>query len=445
MNKKNYTIAKTLILSALSICSILEISAQTADTVTMSPGYTRQVFYKMGVGEAGSTLVSNWDIAHNSNTRDNALRLNHMNGLVAYLYPKGDNTAWSSFDTSGSYTWPGLYNSLDKMHVGAFNQSVDKSNMWDFGWGVYNSGSHTVQGDSIYLLLKRNGSGAITNAYKFMPIEQKTNGDFIFKIADVNGSNEYQDTLFQKDANSQHFKYFTLGTKARNVREPGKTDWDFTFTRYYAPAYNPGTQKFEMYPTMGVESNLTTKVAEVDGKSFSQYSADDIHHLARTHYTSLSNNFTEIGSDWKTFNSTTNSFDVNSNKLFVMETRDAQNDSAYYVLWFTRFVGSASGEIEFNYKKLDNTISASHPSIGTVSVFPNPSSIGNIIVTIQSTNTNALNLNLLNLEGKVVASKVIESAIFSATSLNTTNLPAGVYILNINNGKTSSNQKVIID
>src|SRR5689334_288270 len=105
---------KNVLIAAAALALTGRASAQIVkdDSASMGPGYTSQIYYSFKNGQAGSALVNNWSIAHTSNVQDNNIRANHMTGLRVLPYPKGDNSAWSTFDTAGWKTWPMLWNSI---------------------------------------------------------------------------------------------------------------------------------------------------------------------------------------------------------------------------------------------------------------------------------------------------------------------------------------------
>ncbi len=435
--KKTFTIFTALLSLTLGIAQTWE-----SDSVAMGSGYQNQIYYKMGTGTAGSSKVTNWDLAHNASLRDNALRINHMSGLELYNYPKGDNSAWASFDTTGSYAWKALYNSLHKGNIGAFNQSVDASNVWDFSWGIYNSSSHVVEGDSLYLIVRKDRSGQIAEAYKFMPISQPSNGDFIFKMADVDGSNEVNDTIRQADAQGQNYKYYSFaGMNTRPLREPNSVDWDISFTRYYAPAYDPMNRVFVMYPTMGVESNSNTRIAKVFGKTASER-AGEMDDLTRKYYPSLTDSLTAIGSDWKSFNRGLNKFVLANQQLYMVESR-LPGDSAYYLIEFTGFEGTATGKIVFNTYNLKNTVSVKNLALGELSLYPNPSNNFTIVSLRNATVNNAL-LSITDMTGKQIMHESFNVNGLFAYKINTSELKSGVYQVSIISGENSMSQKLIV-
>ena len=435
--KKTLTIFAALISLSYSIAQTWE-----SDSVTMGAGYQNQLYYKMGAGIAGSSRVTNWDLAHNSSLRDNALRINHMAGLELYNYPKGDNTSWASFDTTGSYTWKALYNSLHKGNIGAFNQSVDASNVWDFSWGIYNSSSHVVEGDSLYLILRKDPTGRILEASKFMPISQPSNGDFIFKMASIDGSNEVNDTIRQADAQGQNYKYYSFaGVNTRPLREPNSLDWDISFTRYYAPAYDPMNRVFVMYPTMGVESNSNTRIAKVFGKTATDR-AGEMDGITRNYYSSLTDSLTAIGSDWKSYNRDLFKFEVKDNQLYMVESR-LPGDSAYYLIEFTGFEGTATGKIVFNTYKLKNTVSVKNLALGELSLYPNPAN-NFAIISLKNARVNNAVLSINDMTGKQIMQESFKVNGLFAYKINTNELKSGVYQITLISGSNSLSQKLVV-
>ena len=64
--------------------------------------------------------------------------------------PLGDMNAWDAVDTSQMAGWPALYNSDTTWLNGAFDRNA--TGHPDYGWGVYNSQTHDVIGDSIFII-----------------------------------------------------------------------------------------------------------------------------------------------------------------------------------------------------------------------------------------------------------------------------------------------------
>jgi len=242
-----------------------QLFAQTvvSDSVSMGAGYGKAVYYNIRTGAEASSPIDQWHFSHTTVSRDNCIRVNHMGGLEVYAYPKGDNSKFSQFDTSGWATWKKFYNDINVHEKGALNQATNPGNMWDFSWGVYDPTTKEVAGDSLYLfVITHPGIGTGKSFVKFMPIKQLANGDFIFRTAMVDGTSDKTDTMLQSSATGKSYKYYTLGV-GDVYPEPSRDDWDLLFTRYYALTTPPGGGTPVMYPTMGVESKRGTRVSKI--------------------------------------------------------------------------------------------------------------------------------------------------------------------------------------
>lgn len=433
MQIKNY-IAIALLITGLSA------KAQNLkfDSVAMGPGYMNQVFYDMETGIKGTATVAGWDIAHTSDMRDNCIRVNHMNGIRVFYYPKNDKSGWSTFDTSGFAGWDLYYNDIHDHQKGALNHQAMPP--WGIGWGTYNSSTHEVIGDSLYLLAWYVGN-KYTKFLKFQPIKQTSGANLIFRYANVDGSGEVQDTLKQSEANGQNYKYFQFdGSKP--VREPSKLTWDITFNRYYEPVpFGPGVIVY--YPVMGVESNRGTKAAKISGPSWASVLADTAN-LMNTYMGSVKDDLTAIGSGWK-------HFDNGSFKWYLADTQSFMiksvrgTDSVFWLIHFTGFTGSSSAKSLFTKMRLGVTNAVHHPLIGQMSVFPVPAG-KNLFIALENSNISSGTLVLTDLNGKTVKSMAISPNMdFSAVSVPVHDVKAGLYVISIESGNNRLSKKVIIE
>lgn len=433
---------KKLILSALA-ASTCASYAQTIlrDSTAMGPGYINQVYYDVKTGDKSAATVNNWDIAHTSISRDNCIRANHMNGVRVFMYPKGGVAAWSTVDTSGFYGWKPRWNDIHVVapnEKGAFNLYNDVSK-WKFGWGTYNPNTFEVDGDSLFIIGWAGSGGSWTKFVKFMPIKQKANGDLIFKYADLDGSNEMQDTLFQSAGTGMQYKYFKFGDKTKPVREPGNTAWDITFTRYYDLAFNPQSLKYEMYPVMGIESKRGTLVAKIKGPTWNSLVPDSAS-LVGTYTKKFSDDLTAIGSDWKWFNNVT--FVVNDTQSYIIR-RIRTGDTSYWLLHMTAFGGTANGKTVFDRVQLKNSLSAKKTSLGVVGIYPNPAT-SVLYFSVENQQSGSINARIFSLTGELVSSGVYDgNPGLNAGRIDISNLKSGVYFLQLEqNGRTYSTRFV---
>ncbi|MBL7812897.1 MAG: T9SS type A sorting domain-containing protein [Bacteroidetes bacterium] len=412
------------------------------DTITMGPSYAFQVYYDMAKGTKFQASISEWDIAHTTVGRDNCIRANHMTGIRVLPYPKGDSSAWSSVDTTGWMNWRMVYNNMHVHESGAFNQQLNKGNQWDFNWGVYDPGTHIVKGDSFFIVgVQTAPGGPYSKLMKFMPLYQLANGDLVFQYANLDGSNYVKDTLFASTAVNRQYKYYRFSNDTKPVHEPADSTWDISFNRYYTPQYNPATQKFEPYPTMGVESKRGTMVARIYGPAWASVLADT-GGLVRAYWKTFNNDLTGIGSDWKIFNGT--AFILQDTMNYIVK-RVRPGDTTYWLLHFTGFGGSSTGKVMFNTMQLRNTVSVIHPVLGQIKVFPNPAA-NQLYITIENAAGGNTRLQLMSTDGKVVAENTIPAGkgLVSAR-MDVSALPAGTYILNMSNGRQESSSRIVIE
>jgi len=416
-----------------------QLFAQTpvSDSVSMGAGYGKAVYYNIRTGAEASSPVDQWHFSHTTVSRDNCIRVNHMGGVEVYAYPKGDNSKFSQFDTSGWAAWKKFYNDINVHEKGALNQATNPGNMWDFSWGVYDPTTKDVNGDSLYqLVITHPGIGTGKSFVKFMPIKQNANGDFIFRTAMVDGTSDKTDTMLQSSATGKSYKYYTLGV-GDVYPEPSRDDWDLLFTRYYALTTPPGGGTPVMYPTMGVESKRGTRVSKITTYTWDVMAANPAQTLIGVKMTGtpseLSKDLTKIGGDWKSFDNSTGKWTIQTSWNYVVEstrTLGAIKDTAYYMMSFTGFTGSSRGESQFRKLALTPTASVrSEKKQAMVKLFPNP--VQNSLMIWAPEQKSVSSVNILSADGRIVLQQTIDFSNETAVSLDVTALTAGTYFVQI--------------
>jgi len=416
-----------------------QLFAQTpvSDSVSMGAGYGKAVYYNIRTGAEASSPVDQWHFSHTTVSRDNCIRVNHMGGVEVYAYPKGDNSKFSQFDTSGWAAWKKFYNDINVHEKGALNQAANPGNMWDFSWGVYDPTTKDVNGDSLYLLvITHPGIGTGKSFVKFMPIKQNANGDFIFRTAMVDGTSDKTDTMLQSSATGKSYKYYTLGV-GDVYPEPSRDNWHLLFTRYYALTTPPGGGTPVMYPTMGVESKRGTRVSKITTYTWDVMAANPAQTLIGVKMTGtpseLSKDLTKIGGDWKSFDNSTGKWTIQTSWNYVVEstrTLGAIKDTAYYMMSFTGFTGSSRGESQFRKLALTPTASVrSEKKQAMVKLFPNP--VQNSLMIWAPEQKSVSSVNILSADGRIVLQQTIDFSNETAVSLDVTALTAGTYFVQI--------------
>lgn len=429
---------KSIFLSLSILLSFVSINAQvTTDTVSMSPGYANQVFFDFNTMQETESPLNNWHIAHTTVTRDNCIRFNHGAGVFVYLYPYGDNSSYANFDTTGWESWTQPYNDIHTHEKGAINQQYDAGNMWDFSWGVYNSSTHKVEGDSLYLVVVN--SGGTQTLFKFMPISQEANGDLVFKYEPINENSASESTISQSAANGGTYKYFNLATGNQVQVEPANAEWQLSFTRYYAPTLYMG--QYVPYLTMGIESKRGIRTAKYSDLAWSDLIANGEYYINDALDSNViasgagfQNDLTGIGSDWKSFNG--QSFVCLDSQVFIVEVTNSTG-ADYYALRMIEFGGMTNGNTVLQYSKIGAQNNVKTNNALTFNLYPNPS-------------TDFVNINLSSNEKTEVVvldamGRIVYNATYSTSNItvNTENFTPGQYWVKVIQDQSSSNATFI--
>jgi hypothetical protein len=425
---------KTLLILTF-VLPFISASAQKADSVEMGAGYGNDVYYSLRDGEIKKSPNNNWDLGFRTGFRSDGIFINSISSSFAprstklYLYPKGDKTAWSTFDTSGMANWLEYQNSDSSWEFGAFNRAAGV--FPDFSWGVYNPVTKIVEGDSLYLLEVTNGANTV---YKKLLIQDKNFGIWHFKYADIDGSNEVNDSIVASNANAKVLDYYSVITGAQVSREPDSVKyWDIVFKRYHellAPTFDT------YYPVMGIwAASKDVKVAQVDNKSVTTF---DHKTLVEADYKTEAN---IIGSDWKFFDMSVFQWKLKDSLAYYIK---GQNGAIWRV-YFTAFGGQANGKTIFNKTQMSpgTSINPIAP-VASFGVYPNPAS-SNIEVVFENRDNSVKNtLRIYNIAGQVVAQQNLDATPgLHAKAIDVSSLANGVYIVSIENAGHIITQKLI--
>lgn len=295
-----------------------------SDSISMGAGYTNDVYYSLKNGIVGTAARSNWDIAFSTDPMSSTILINEGYGVKLHAYPKGGTEAWDNIDTTGISQWPSMFNSDTSWMYGAF----DRNSMGhpDYGWGVYNSMSHDVVGDSIFIIKLSDGS------YKKLLIEKREamTNTFHFKYGDLDAAGISKE-LVCSNYGSKNFVYFSMLTGSVMDNEPASDSWDLVFTKYHDESIP--------YIVTGVLTNMEREVAEVRGTDTDI--ADPENAIFTTH-------ISEIGSDWKQFDMGSFSYVIEDDLCYFVKTA---NEETYKII-FTATDGSASGKMVFKIEKV---------------------------------------------------------------------------------------------
>lgn len=397
-------------------------AASGPDSVSMNAGYSHEVYYSLANGTVASGPRNTWDIAFRTNIMSSGILINDGMGVVLYTYPYGDSADWSSvWDTTGMIAWTPMFNDPDDWENGAFSRNA--TGHPDYGWGVYNSITHNLGGDSCFVIKTRNGG------LKKLWIEKKFSSlnRYVFRFADLNNANAQTITLNCGDYITRDFVGYDLEGNAIADFQPDKSSWDLLFTKYMSvqPDNTP-------YPVTGVLSN--------DGVKSNEFWSVDPNYMdwAAMDFDSTRS---PIGWNWKYFDMGTFSYVVEDSLVFFV--KGLSGDVTRLV--FTKFAGSSSGKIVFNLQNVSAAgIGDPAHAAGAFMIWPNPAT-DVLSFSVQTDKALPTQVRMLDLSGKVMLEEtLIVSPGQSGNRIQLSSLPAGMYFAEFTTGTSREIHKVLI-
>ena len=402
-------------------CIILSFSLYSQNqSISLQPSYTNQSFYSLENGEISNLNNSDWDLAFSTANMSSSIRINAGMGTELYSYPLGDTTDWNNFNSSNLSSWLPIYNSDTNWFIGAFDKH--STSMFDMGWGMYSMITHYVTGDSLYAIKTVGGD------WKKLWIQKLANGEYTFKYANLDGSNEINASVLKANYSDKNFVYYSLDQNSVLDREPNSVDWDITFTKYITPVQGMP------YGVTGVLSNDGVHVAQADNipdpNSYNDYS----QHPMMTEINS-------IGYDWKSFDMSTFSYSVEPFRCYFV--KDLQ-DKIWRII-FTSFEGSSTGNIEFNTLEMTSSTSISElqSDISTFEIYPNPITDNNLTVVFDIS-SDISELNIFDITGKNIYNEIFNSKGFQAKSISIPNLNNGIYVVTLSSKGSIFQKKLVV-
>lgn len=400
---------KRILLTSVCAMALLVSKAQVViDTVSIGATYANQKWYSLQNDEQGSSPKNNWDIAFDVSGFGSSIHINSVIGTQLWKYPTADTSGWATLDTIGITTWAKLYNSDTSWAVGAFDKGIVISNPFDLGWGVYNSITHIVTGDSLYIIKLSSG------AYKKLWIQALGSSVYTFKYADLSGANLQNASLTKTTYTNKIFGYYSLQTNTALDREPASANWDLVFTQY--TTFIPSA-----YTVSGILSNKGVRVAEV--KPISNPNSY-VNWSAHTFKTPIN----EIGYDWKAFSGV---WTIEDSLIYFVKT----NAGDIWKIIPSGFGGSSTGNYIFSKEKLSSVgiTELNGEKIASLTVYPNPSNqdFVNIIYDVQKQITQVA-LKVYDLTGKEIFADELNTmqGLYNYT-LNTNSYTKGIYLINL--------------
>jgi hypothetical protein len=409
---------KKIILSMLSLCGLASLQAQqVSDMVSTGTSNSNDSYYSLENGEVSNVTNEDWDIAFNTSLMGVDIRINGGKGVELYTYPNGDTSDFMTVDTAGITSWIQNYNSSQSWDEGAFNAGANGS-AFDYGWGVYNTVSHYVTGDSVFVIKTLSGD------YKKIWIESLASGNYNYKYANLDNSGMVSESIQLSNYSTKNYFYYSLDNGTVIDREPAKSDWDFVATKYMAPQPQGG-----YYSSTGILMNRGLKTREarnvdVTLASWSNFPEEEAIGV--------------IGFDWKIFNMNTYTYDIETDLSYFVTDKDGN----IWQIIFTGFGGSANGNINFT-KEMISAVSIDENVGINLGVYPNPA-LGQVTFLYDNLNEDLATITIHDLQGKVVYSEQYSGEGFNKQTLDISFLNSGIYNVLITAKNRVGSQKLVV-
>ncbi|MFT4644514.1 MAG: hypothetical protein ACI8ZX_000917 [Planctomycetota bacterium] len=409
---------RTLTIITLLITSFNSIFSQINDSIDMTAGYALDVYYNLETGNHPEISNSEWTVAFSTGAQTSSILIN--DGRDVELYKTTEdiaNFATIGFaDTAGiANTWTKIYNDYQDWEHSAYEDGT--TGHPNYGWGSYNSVSHIVTGDKVFILKSLNST-----YYKTMVVK-KDNGAWHYRYATLDNSMDTTLVYQATDLLERNFAFLNMDNHTVLNREPSNTDWDMLFTKYYDTGIS--------YTTTGVLVNKGVEVLQVDG---------DTTHTATYVGETFGEATNAIGTGWKSFNMTTFTFDIVAGRTYFVK----QLDGDIYKLIFTRFDGQSTGKTLFSKELLTSAPSAinENGNINAFSIYPNPTNnIAHILFDADA--QYQTEISIYNVVGKQVYNETLSiNHGLSTVNIDVKDLHQGIYFVKIQNGTKTQTLKL---
>ncbi|MCB0539111.1 MAG: T9SS type A sorting domain-containing protein [Bacteroidetes bacterium] len=401
------------------------LSAQVVeDSVIMGPNYTNDVFYSLSSGNTTEVGGADWTVAFYNESISAAIMINSGRGVKLYRVSDDISTFSDVLDTANLSNWDELYDDYSTWSEFSAFEDMSTTSSSNYGWGEYNSANHQVTASRIFVIQTVNG-----DFYKVMVVSKIT-GTFTYRYATLDNSIDTTLTITPADYLNTNYAYLNMDNHTLLNLEPNNTTWDLVFKKYNAQ-YSPTVH----YPVTGVLNNFGVEIAKVENLPNSEASYDGLV---------LSPDRNTIGWDWKSFNNTTYTYDLTDSLTYFVKTID----NKIYKLYFTEFAGGSTGVIKFNKEEIaqDTTNINDINSIVNYTIYPNPTK-GQIELVLDLNANENLQIAVSDMFGRTVyqSNSINANAGLNAYRLDLSNNTAGVYLIQLSNGKNITTQKVILN
>lgn len=417
---------KRILLSAAALISLSNVMAQgpvVIDTVITGQGYGTNVWYSLQNDEQATDVSSNWDIAlASSAAQNNPLTSSILfNSKVGKVYAIPNSNPATSFDSLATVNFAALtplVNDDSDWAIGALRRASN-TGQFDFGWGDYNSTTHSVNGSKVFVVVYNDNSKK-----KFYVNLVTMQGKYEIISADLAaGATQTTQNLMLAPYTSKNFVYYKINTNTVVDREPASASWDFEFLQYDATiAPNMQYLSFGILNNVGIEAVKVTAVGDVP--NFTNYQSQTFSDAANV-----------IGYNWK--NAQVQPAVVEDSTVYFVKTAD----NNIWKLVFTKFTSGGTSNMNVFSKQNLTTLSVNELEKDVfVSVYPNPAVNSATVVVDSKVNTT---VKVVSLTGQVVFETTVSNGL-TTTTVSTENFTNGVYLVQVSNGVAASTQRLVV-
>ncbi len=286
---------------------------QTA-AVNMGSGYVNQVFYNLENSMVtGQTDISSWDLAFESSATGWKILLNDSRNMKAARLNYSDIEM--ATDSAG-------FGSKAVVEVMEWAYTSPAMGNWR-------------EGNEVYLIDLGFNSIGLPLGFYWLQIEAVNASEYSIRFK-AYGSDNVTEKNVSKNPEIAYVHYSMQEDRILDV--PADDDWIIKFTKYTYLFDDPPIH----YLVTGVVVNpINTYSAELVSKPFEEITAADTLNLEWTDQPDA------IGYDWKSYNFDSQTYDVNSERTWLIRTANG----FYYKLRFTDFYdeGGNVGVPNFEY------------------------------------------------------------------------------------------------
>ena len=414
------------------LATITTVTSQSFQQISTGTGYNKQSYIKLIDGSQKQISNDAWDLAFTAfGFQDAGIFINESSGstqgqnlpLTELYYAKTDD--FNASVKLDSIQDQKFLNSEESWNYGALNELRNRTNPFDYGWGLYNPSNNSVKGNKVFIIKLRNGE------YRKLIIESLIGTTYNLKYAKLDGTGEVTKSLNKvTDNKGQKLMYFSFSTN-NTVDVLPVGGFDIMYGRYISLAQDPNGTIVQQYNVTGVLTGPGILTAKATGVNPATVSYNDYKDNMST-VTDI------IGFDWKTLSGT--SWVIDDKRVFFVKTAD----NKVWKLRFIDFEGSATGNAVFEKTELGTSSSSELAGVNT-GIFPNPVE-NELVVSLEvETGAGQLNVNVTDITGKSMVTQYVNGQNrFNALSFDTSEWNKGIYLVRISNTAGHSLVKKVV-